>query len=182
MRIWKTLLALGIVAAGTLQAQTGPATVAGTVVDSDDRVLVGARVSIDGAAATVATDRTGRFRLAGLPAGAQVLRVEYLGFTTHTQELALAAGTTTEVRARLAPAAVSETVVVEESLLDGQARALNQQRTALSITNVVAADQIGSFPDPNAAEATQRIPGVSIQRDQGEGRYVLIRGTEARLN
>ena len=37
-------------------------------------------------------------------------------------------------------------------------------------------------PDPNAAEAVQRVPGVSIERDQGEGRYVLVRGTEARLN
>lgn len=48
--------------------------------------------------------------------------------------------------------------------------------------NIVAADQIGSFPDLNAAEAVARIPGISIERDQGEGRYVLVRGTEARLN
>ena len=63
-----------------------------------------------------------------------------------------------------------------------RARALNQQKTAPNITNVVSADQIGAFPDPNAAEALQRIPGISIQRDQGEGRYVIIRGTEPRLN
>jgi hypothetical protein len=42
--------------------------------------------------------------------------------------------------------------------------------------------QIGSFPDPNAAEAIQRVPGIVVQRDQGEGRYVLIRGTEPRLS
>jgi len=47
---------------------------------------------------------------------------------------------------------------------------------------VVSADQIGSFPDRNAAETTQRIPGVSITKDQGEGRYVNVRGTEPRLN
>lgn len=65
---------------------------------------------------------------------------------------------------------------------DAQARALNQRMSAPNITNVVSADQIGSFPDSNAADTTQRIPGVSISKDQGEGRYVLVRGAEARLN
>jgi TonB-dependent receptor len=67
-------------------------------------------------------------------------------------------------------------------LLVGQAKALNRQKNAINITNIVAADQIGRFPDKNAAEATQRIPGISLNRDMGEGRYVIIRGTEARLN
>jgi TonB-dependent receptor len=49
------------------------------------------------------------------------------------------------------------------------------------IKNVVSADQIGRFPDPNAAEAIQRIQGVTLERDQGEGRFVIIRGTEPRL-
>jgi outer membrane receptor for Fe3+-dicitrate len=61
------------------------------------------------------------------------------------------------------------------------ARSTNR-RPAANITNVVSADQIGSFPDANAAETVQRIPGISITKDQGEGRYVNIRGTDARLN
>ncbi len=78
---------------------------------------------------------------------------------------------------------VQETVTVTaEVIRDAQARALNQQRTAPNITNVVSADQIGQFPDTNAVEAVQRIPGISIQRDQGEGRYIIVRGAEPRLN
>ena len=65
--------------------------------------------------------------------------------------------------------------------LQGEAAALNQQKNAVNITNIVSADQIGRFPDPNAAEATQRVPAITLQRDQGEGRYVIIRGTEPRL-
>src|SRR5262249_15960727 len=64
----------------------------------------------------------------------------------------------------------------------GQARALNDQKNSINQINLVASDQIGSFPDPNAAEAIQRVPGIVVQRDQGEGRYVLIRGTEPRLS
>src|SRR5262249_30666463 len=41
---------------------------------------------------------------------------------------------------------------------------------------------IGRFPDPNAAEATQRIPTMSVQRDQNKGHYVLIRDAKPRLN
>jgi len=66
--------------------------------------------------------------------------------------------------------------------MQGQAKALNTQENATNITNVVASDQMSRFPDINAAESTQRLPAVSLLRDQGEGRYVLVRGTEPRLN
>ncbi|KXI26932.1 TonB-dependent receptor [Paraglaciecola hydrolytica] len=64
----------------------------------------------------------------------------------------------------------------------GVARALEIQKTASSIVNVVSADGIGKLPDRNAAEAVQRMPGVSIERDQGEGRFVAVRGLPSQWN
>ncbi len=64
----------------------------------------------------------------------------------------------------------------------GQAAALGQQLAAPTITNVVAADQIGRFPDANIGDAVKRIPGITVIQDQGEARFGLIRGTEPRLN
>lgn len=61
-------------------------------------------------------------------------------------------------------------------------RALRDQAAAENIVSVVRADGIGRLPDKNAAEALQRLPGVSIERDQGEGRYVRIRGLGPDLN
>ena len=155
----------------------------GRVVDSASSMpLPGARVTIAGTAFATATGRDGAFRMPGVPTGTHSLVVSYLGYQEHRSEMAVSSGPNPpiEVGLRLS---FSETIVITaESGVDGQARALNQQRTAPNITNIVSADQIGRFPDPNAAEAAQRIPGISIQRDQGEGRYVLIRGTEARLN
>jgi len=55
-------------------------------------------------------------------------------------------------------------------------RALNQQRTADNTVTIISSDAIGRFPDPNIAEALQRAPGVGIERDQGEGRYINVRG------
>lgn len=64
----------------------------------------------------------------------------------------------------------------------GQAAALNQQQTSDNVTNVVAADQIGRFPDANIGDAMKRIPGINVAMDQGEARFGLIRGTEPRLS
>lgn len=60
--------------------------------------------------------------------------------------------------------------------------ALKEQRKSNSIASVVHADAIAKLPDDNAAEALQRIPGVSTERDQGEGRFVTVRGLGADLN
>lgn len=79
------------------------------------------------------------------------------------------------------PVAPSQQVVVT-----GQAeatdRALRDQAAADNVVSVLRADGIGRLPDKNAAEALQRLPGVSIERDQGEGRYVRIRGLGPDLN
>ena len=48
--------------------------------------------------------------------------------------------------------------------------------------DAVSADAVGRFPDANAAEALRRIPGVSMEIDQGEGRFVVVRGIDASLN
>lgn len=61
-------------------------------------------------------------------------------------------------------------------------KALKQQRDSDSIESVVHADAIGQLPDDNAAEALQRLPGVSVERDQGEGRFITIRGLSPDLN
>jgi TonB-dependent receptor len=162
----------------------GAGAIKGRVLDGAQRgPLAGASVRVDGGTATVSSDGQGAFLLTGIPAGAHSLVVTYLGRTDATLPVTVVADGTATVEVRLdLVQAYSESVTVTASIQEGQARALNQQKTALNITNVVAADQIGSFPDPNAAEAAQRVPGVSIARDQGEGRYVLVRGTEPRLN
>ncbi|WP_340677845.1 TonB-dependent receptor [Paraglaciecola sp.] len=64
----------------------------------------------------------------------------------------------------------------------GVARSLEIQKNASSIVNVISADGIGKLPDRNAAEAVQRMPGVSIERDQGEGRFVAVRGLPSQWN
>ena len=66
-------------------------------------------------------------------------------------------------------------------------KALDQKRDSIAAVDVIVAEDIAKFPDQNLAESLQRIPGISIQRDAGEGRAITVRGlgaqfTRVRLN
>src|ERR1700724_4076543 len=60
--------------------------------------------------------------------------------------------------------------------------AINIERTADNIVQVLPSRVITSLPNTNVADAVGRLPSVSLERDEGEGKYVQIRGTEPRLN
>ena len=60
-------------------------------------------------------------------------------------------------------------------------KALNLKRESVSSVDAVVAEDIAKFPDQNLAESLQRIPGISIQRDAGEGRAITVRGLSAQF-
>ncbi|MDM4767297.1 TonB-dependent receptor [Pelomonas sp. SE-A7] len=79
-----------------------------------------------------------------------------------------------------------ETVVVT-GLRGALESALRKKRDETGIVDVIKAEDIGKFPDTNLAESLQRIPGVVIDRDAGEGRQITVRGlggdfTRTRIN
>lgn len=72
----------------------------------------------------------------------------------------------------------SETIVVSGSrpIAESEAAALAVQRNADSLVTVAAADSVGRLPDQNIAQAASRLPGVAVERDQGQARYISLRG------
>ncbi|UNG20287.1 TonB-dependent receptor [Stutzerimonas zhaodongensis] len=102
--------------------------------------------------------------------------IRHAGFRISLLALAVSAGS----------AWAEEPLVMEHVEVIGQAvsidEALREQRNSDSVKSVVHADGIGQLPDDNAAEALQRIPGLSVERDQGEGRFVSVRGIAPDLN
>jgi TonB-dependent receptor len=71
-------------------------------------------------------------------------------------------------------------VVTTSPIRDSIAKSLEIQRRAPNIVNAISADTIGRFPDQTAAAALLRLPGVAVERDQGQERFVQIRGAPAR--
>jgi TonB-dependent receptor len=63
-----------------------------------------------------------------------------------------------------------------------QERSIEVKRAAIGVLDVTAADEIGRLPDKNVAEAIEHLPGIGVTYDQGEGRYVAIRGVPSNLN
>lgn len=166
-----------VVAACGLQAQS-TGSVAGVVTDEGGLFLQGASVRVSGSTASATTDRLGRFRIDGVPAGALTVTADYLGHETVTTGASVPSGGSAEVALVLR----GSTVILEEfkveSIREGQSRAINQQRSANTLKNIISADAIGNLPDRTIGEALGRLPGVNVVDDS----YASIRGTAAQHN
>ena len=175
------LVGISIIPGTSRAQQTGQ--IAGRISDADTKeYLPGANVMLKGSGFGAATDRAGSYRIQNVPAGDYEMIVRYIGYEEQTLKVTVASGGTLVKDVALKTGVVQLSGIEINGLREGQNKALNAQKSSEKIMNVVAAEQILSFPDVNGAEALQRIPGISIQRDQGEGRFVQVRGTEARLS
>ncbi len=152
--------------------------VSGRIYDASGLALPGARIVVEGTGAQATTNLQGEFTIPTPDASGDVtLLIDYLGRPPVTRTITAAErGRAVSFTLPAASGGEGDIVVVGASLVDNTARALNQQRTADNTITVISADAIGRFPDPNIAEALQRAPGVGIERDQGEGRYINVRG------
>ncbi|CAN5161316.1 TonB-dependent receptor [soil metagenome] len=175
--------AADIAAPVSAEAPAAGETLNGRVTDFNGTGLPGAEVVVRETGRRAVTDTQGAFALSGLEAGSQTLEVRYLGLPNLTQTVTIAPGAPTSIQIALGaadPSAVQvEDIVVTGVITDGIARSLNQQRNATGTLNILSADAIGRYPDPNVAESLQRVQGIAIQRDQGEGRYINVRGAPA---
>ena len=71
-------------------------------------------------------------------------------------------------------------VTVTSTRVRGEVEAMNQEKNAQDIVNVLPAEVIRSLPNANVADAVGRLPSVSLERDEGEGKYIQVRGLESR--
>jgi TonB-dependent receptor len=175
-------LAIFCLVATLASAQSGHGIITGSATDREGAVLQGAQVKIQPGEITVATDGQGEFTVPGLAPGAYTVTISYIGFSTFTQQVKVTAGQASQLVAKMAVSARSEEVTVTAERPHGEAEALNRQRTSDDILQVLPSDVITSLPNANIADAVGRLPSVTLERDEGEGKYVQIRGTEPRLN
>ncbi len=157
--------------------------VSGIVNDrAENSPLPGANVYLKGSETTgTVTDINGAFTLSGVSPG-DTLRVSYLGFASFEVVIAGNGVFDQELLVELESAFLLGKEVVVTGQVLGQAKAINQQLNAESISNIIAADKIQELPDVNAAEAIARLPGVSINRSGGEGQKIVVRGLEPKFN
>lgn len=182
MRVANCLLtALAVALPSLAAAQSG--TLIGTMTDAaSGEALPGATVAVRGTALGTATDVEGDYWLRGVPAGSQTIKFSYVGYATLDTVVTVPRGTTMRLNVGLRSAIVRGEEVLITAQLEGQQKAINQQLASNTIVNVVSKERIQELPDRNAAESLQRLPGIAVERNAGEGQKVIIRGLSPKFN
>jgi len=165
-------------------AQTGQgrkSTISGHVTDTSEGVLQGAEITIEARGVKVVSDVQGQFFINDLEPGSYSLMVSYVGFAKLTQTVEVKAGQVTTFDAKLTPESQNLEVLVTAERPSAEAAEINRQLSADNVLQVLTSDVIRSLPNANMADALGRLPSVTLERDEGEGKYVQVRGTEPRL-
>ncbi|MBP0904764.1 TonB-dependent receptor [Mariniflexile gromovii] len=162
-------------------AQNG--NIRGVIADDNGITVPGANVIIEELNKGAVSDFDGSFILVNIPEGTYNLLIKYLGYADFKKEVIVSNGKTSTLNVTLKSNNTElDEVEVTGYSLGSQARALNTQKNKQNITNIVSTDQIGKFPDANIGDAVKRIPGITMQVDQGEARNIIIRGLSPQLN
>jgi len=161
----------------------GTGSIAGEIIEAgSEDPLYGVNVFLVGTNKGAATDADGTFIIRNVPEGTHTVRVSYLGFQTIEEVVDVVAGEVATVELKMEWAGVEGEEIMVSAQAQGQVGAINEQRKANTITNIVSAARIKELPDVNAAESVGRLPGVSIQRDGGEASKIAIRGLSPKYN
>ena len=146
----------------------------GVVKDDMGETLPGAAVVVKGTTLGTATDLNGAYTLSGIPVGTCEIVVNYLGYEPVTKMFTIKSNSTVTANFVLKQSAIALGDVVISAVVDGQQRALNQQKVADNMMQVLSGDQMGRFPDLNVSDALRRLSGVT-----SDGKEVQLRGTPA---
>ena len=176
------VVAVMLMAAQTLFAQ-GSGTLNGRVLDkATGEALVGANVLVVNTNLGAAADIDGKFTIHNIPAGKQTLKISYVGYNGTTVDITMTANATIDQDFRLVAGTVIGETVLITAQAKGQLASINEQLASTSIINVVSAEKMKELPDANIAESIGRLPGISIQRDNGEADAVIVRGLAPKYN
>jgi TonB-dependent receptor len=177
-----TLVFLFSLALAPAKAQERKGILTGLVTDSAHAILQGASIELEPSGKKAVSDTTGQFSISELTPGTYTLTISFVGLSTYSKDIMVTGGEPTHVEVALQVASQSESVTVTAEQVHADADAINRERTAENIVQVMTAEIITSLPNANVADAIGRLPGVTLERDEGEGKYVQVRGTQPYYN
>ncbi len=176
-RAWLSILAgvmLALPATVTAQQQS-PGRIVGLIQGEQGQPLAGAAIEVVGTDFRTNSGADGRYTITGVPPGQYDLMIRAIGFGPQTiTGVIVASGEVTGQNATLAAEAIvlDEITVVAAEASGSVAAALDEQRYAANVVSTISEEEIARSPDSDAAEAMQRVSGVTVQDDQ----FVFVRG------
>lgn len=155
--------------------------VSGTVADASNTIALGDTViRIPELGRQTVAARDGSFRIADLPAGTYTIEARYIGTPVVRQSVTVPEEGSVTANFALGGQNAEAILVVGQAA--NQANALSGKYASDTVSDFLTRDAIGQFPDQNVAESLRRLPGVNVLNDQGEGRFVAVRGLDPNLN
>jgi TonB-dependent receptor len=162
-----------------LNAMAQSTVLSGKIIDkSTKEPLPGANILIEGTSMGTISNVNGEYIIRNLRSGKYNLIVSFIGYSNLKQEVEVLINQRNEINFEMITNTILGEEIVVTAQAQGQMQAINQQMSALTITNIVSKNQIQELPESNAAEAVGRLPGVSLERNGGEGTKVVIRGMQ----
>lgn len=186
-RLLLTVVCLFSAALAPAFAQSAPAagSIQGRVLNVDNgSYLTNARVTVEGTSLETFTNAYGQYRLPDVPAGEAKVDIFYTGLQSQTLTVAVQSGQTAtqDVSLTAGTAAKNQVVkldpfvVASQKYADQKAIAINEQRFAPNIRDVVSTDQFGDITEGNIGEFVKFLPGVSVDYTAADARNIMLRG------
>ncbi|OAM89053.1 TonB-dependent receptor [Termitidicoccus mucosus] len=164
-------------------AQQDTGVITGRVMNqATGRYLANAVVTVDGTDLRALTDDLGAYRIASLAPGDYTVRAAYTDLDSATTPVTVAAGQTATADFGLTSNVYHLEAFTVSSEREGAAKALQDQRFASTMKNIVAADAFGNMVDGNVGELMKKLPGVAIDYNGGEDpTQIRIRGMDPQM-
>ncbi len=174
-------LLLVLLVSHTCLSQSIKGTVAGHVTDAAGAVIQNANVQLAPASLTTVTNGLGDFIFPNIAPGTYTLKINSVGFQLYSKDASVVAGQTLHLDVTLAVTRGSENVVVSAETGMNEVQAINEEMISPNIVQVMPLSEIVALPNANVADAIGRMPGVTLQRNEGEGEYIQVRGLDPRF-
>ncbi|HKN74090.1 MAG TPA: TonB-dependent receptor, partial [Candidatus Acidoferrum sp.] len=162
-------------------AQNETGSIAGHITDSSGGLLQGAEIKLQPTDRIAVSNQQGSYLINTIAPGSYTITVTYVGFSLFTKAVSITAGQTTSLDVTMQVSSQNEQILVTAQAVSGEAEAINRERTADNILQVMTNEVMTSLPNANIADAVGRLPSVTLERDEGEGKYIQIRSLEPRL-
>ena len=155
--------------------------ITGTVTDPGGAVIKGAEIELKPLGIVVHTDESGTFAFPDVPVGPYTVRLSAFGLADQETMVQLNADEPLVLNLKVAVGSNIEQIMVTAERPHGEMEAIDEMRAADNIQQILPAEVIVSLPNANVADAIGRLPSVALYRNEGEGEYIEVRGTEPRL-
>ena len=181
----------GFALAAAAHAKAAIGTIQGRVLNaSNGAYLTNARLAVEGTSLQALTNSYGEYRLDGVPAGPATIKVFYTGLAEQSLPVVVSAGQAATLDVSLTATAMTPAkdgeilqmnpyTVASKVEMEAAAIAINEQRFASTVKNVVSTDAFGDITEGNVGDFVKFLPGVTIDYVSPDARTISVRGVPA---